>query len=253
LRYSIQHIVSIVHATVTNIVDAEVEQLLIDSRKIIFPKTSLFFALHSNRRNGHSFIEDVYKRGVRNFVVDELVDELVDETKYPEANFLQVSNTLKALQQLVAYHRSNFTIPVIGITGSNGKTIVKEWLYQLLNVDYNIVRSPRSYNSQIGVPLSVWQTNQQHTMGIFEAGISTINEMENLATIIQPTLGILTNIGNAHSEGFESNEQKLQEKLNLFTTANAVIAREVDVENTTTNLPFLLWGILLNVFSKLNN
>ncbi len=243
MRYSIQHIVSIVHATVTNIVDAEVEQLLIDSRKIIFPKTSLFFALHSNRRNGHSFIEDVYKRGVRNFVVDELVDELVDETKYPEANFLQVSNTLKALQQLVAYHRSNFTIPVIGITGSNGKTIVKEWLYQLLNVDYNIVRSPRSYNSQIGVPLSVWQTNQQHTMGVFEAGISTINEMKNLATIIQPTIGILTNIGNAHSEGFESNEQKLQEKLNLFTTANAVIAREVDVENTTTNLPFLLWGI----------
>ncbi len=242
MRYSIQHIVSIVQATVINVIEAEVEHILIDSRKIIFPETSVFFALHSNRRNGHFFLEELYQRGVRNFVIDELVDV----TKYPEANFLTVQNTLTALQQLAAHHRSLFNIPIIGITGSNGKTIVKEWLYQLLQADYNIVRSPRSYNSQIGVALSVWQINQQHTLGIFEAGISTINEMENLATIIQPTLGILTNIGNAHSQGFNNQQQKLQEKLKLFSSAKTVIARDLDIENFNTSLPFQLWGITAN-------
>jgi alanine racemase len=132
-----------------------------------------------------------------------------------------------ALQQLTAYHRSQLDIPVIGITGSNGKTIVKEWLYQLLHEDFNIVRSPKSYNSQVGVPLSVWQINEQHTLAIFEAGISQPAEMEKLQKIIQPTIGILTNIGEAHGEGFKNQEQKLQEKLRLFKSSDIVIAREM--------------------------
>ena len=122
---------------------------------------------------------------------------------------------------MAAYHRKQFNIPVIGITGSNGKTIVKEWLYQLLHADYNIVRSPKSYNSQIGVPLSVWQMNEQHTLAIFEAGISQPGEMEKLEKIIQPTIGVLTNIGEAHSEGFVSLEQKEAEKRILFKNASA--------------------------------
>ena len=142
---------------------------------------------------------------------------------FPEANFLAVKDTIAALQQLAAYHRRQFNIPVIGITGSNGKTIVKEWLYQLLHPDYHIVRSPKSYNSQIGVPLSVWQMNKQHTLAIFEAGISQPGEMENLQKIIQPTIGLITNIGEAHSEGFANNEQKVTEKIKLFKEAAQVV------------------------------
>ena len=140
----------------------------------------------------------------------------IETSLYPEANFLLVNDTLDALQQLAAYHRQQFNIPVIGITGSNGKTIVKEWLYQLLHEDYNIVRSPKSYNSQIGVPLSVWQMNEQHTLAIFEAGISQQGEMEKLEKIIRPTIGVLTNIGEAHSEGFIDDDQKFKGKTELF-------------------------------------
>jgi alanine racemase len=235
LNYTIQHIGSIIKASNAQFTDAVIEHLLIDSRKIIFPDASLFFALHSNRRNGHEFIKEVYERGVRNFVIDANFDA----TNFPQANFLKVENTLQALQRLAAFHRSQFNIPVIGITGSNGKTIVKEWLYQLLSADYNIVRSPRSYNSQIGVPLSVWQMNSQHTLAIFEAGISTVNEMENLQQVIQPTIGILTNIGNAHDEGFEDSIQKLKEKIKLFSTTEYVIARAIDVPKNTD---FKKWG-----------
>src|SRR5258705_3725938 len=200
--------------------DATIEQLLLDSRKINSPTTSLFFALKGPRRDGHQFIPDLYKKGVRNFVCSEKINLSL----YPDANFLQVDDGLQALQQLAAYHRGQFNIPVIGITGSNGKTIVKEWLYQLLHEDHNIVRSPKSYNSQVGVPLSVWQMDEQHTLAIFEAGISEPGEMENLQKIIQPTIGILTNIGEAHSEGFKSQEEKLVEKLNLFKSTDIVIA-----------------------------
>jgi len=214
LKYSIKHIAAIV-GSASNVRGSDIEYLILDSRKIYSPAVSLFFALKGTRRNGHQFIAEVYKRGVRNFVISEEPDTAA----YPEANFILVGDTLKALQQLTAWHRKQFTIPVIGITGSNGKTIVKEWLYQLLHMDFNIVRSPKSYNSQIGVPLSVWQMNEQHTLGIFEAGISQPGEMEKLEQIIQPTIGVLTNIGEAHSEGFTSLEQKEAEKRILFKNA----------------------------------
>lgn len=196
-----------------------VNNLLTDSRKINNPFTSLFFAL-SGRRDGHEFIGDVYQAGVRNFVVFKLpvkVDLLRD------ANFLVVDDVLKALQKLAIHHREKFDIDVIGITGSNGKTIVKEWLYQLLCADKKIIRNPKSYNSQIGVPLSVWQMDDQHNLGIFEAGISTTGEMERLERMIKPTIGILTHMGSAHDEGFSGPEKKLEEKLKLFTHCSMVI------------------------------
>ena len=223
MSYSIQNIATIVHAEATVTVDALIEHLLIDSRKIVFPKSSLFFAISGPRRDGHQFVKEVYERGVRNFVVKKGFDS----HHFPEANFLAVENVLMALQTLAAHHRSRFHIPVIGITGSNGKTIVKEWLYQLLQNDHTIVRSPRSYNSQLGVPLSIWQMNEQHTLGIFEAGISTVNEMQQLAGIIQPTTGVFTNIADAHSEGFISERQKAVEKALLFSkTSSLVFAKD---------------------------
>ena len=195
--------------------DHAVEHLLLDSRKAFLPATSLFFALQSSRRNGHDFIGELYQKGVRSFVVSQSVDTAV----FTDANFIRVPDTLAALQQLAAHHRSRFSIPVIGITGSNGKTIVKEWLFQLLQPDHVIVRSPKSYNSQIGVPLSIWQLRPQHTLAIFEAGISLPGEMEKLAAIIKPTIGIFTNIGDAHSEGFASQAEKEKEKRKLFSGA----------------------------------
>ncbi len=200
-------------------VNAHIEHLLFDSRKIYFPSTSLFFALKGSRRNGHSFIADLYNKGVKNIVVSESIEI----TLYPGANIIKVRDTQEALQSLAIFHRSQFNIPVIGITGSNGKTIVKEWLHQLLHEDYNIIRSPKSFNSQIGVPLSVWEMNRHHTLAIFEAGISHSGEMEKLQKIIQPTIGILTNIGEAHSEGFKSADRKAEEKIGLFEGAGLVV------------------------------
>lgn len=196
-----------------------VEHLLLDSRRVYAPAVSLFFALKGPRRNGHQFIPELYRKGVRSFVVSEAPDEAA----FPEAHFIIVPDPLEALQRLAAWHRNQFRIPVIGITGSNGKTIVKEWLYQLLQEDYTIVRSPRSYNSQIGVPLSVWQMNKEHELAIFEAGISQPGEMEKLEKIIQPDIGILTNLGEAHSEGFASMEEKGREKVKLFTGCRQLI------------------------------
>ncbi|MGN6476221.1 MAG: bifunctional UDP-N-acetylmuramoyl-tripeptide:D-alanyl-D-alanine ligase/alanine racemase [Flavipsychrobacter sp.] len=189
-----------------------VEELAIDSRKIAEPEQTLFIALKAQRRDGHSFINDAYEKGVRNF----LVSEQVDITRFPNSNFIQVVDTLIALQQIVGNYRKQFHIPVIGITGSNGKTIVKEWLYQLLEESYNAIRSPKSYNSQIGVPLSVWLLEPQHEIAIFEAGISQPDEMNKLERLIQPTIGVFTNIGEAHSEGFLNIRQKINEKLGLF-------------------------------------
>ena len=219
MSYSISHITRIISAESTIVSDTIIEHLLTDSRRTYSPASSLFFATKGIRRDGHQFIPDLYKRGVRNFVISRPI--LMAD--FPEANFLAVKDTIAALQQLAAYHRRQFNIPVIGITGSNGKTIVKEWLYQLLHPDYHIVRSPKSYNSQIGVPLSVWQMNKQHTLAIFEAGISQPGEMENLQKIIQPTIGLITNIGEAHSEGFANNEQKVTEKIKLFKEAAQVV------------------------------
>jgi alanine racemase len=218
LIYSLQHIAGIINSKTVVNTDANIEHLLIDSRTVLFPADSLFFALKGPRRNGHSFINELYQKGVRSFVVSEKIEE-----EYSGVTFLQVADTLQALQLLAAWHRKQFPIPVIGITGSNGKTIVKEWLNQLLEDNYRIIRSPKSYNSQIGVPLSVWPLNKSHELGIFEAGISQSGEMDKLQRIIQPTIGIFTNIGEAHSENFMSIRQKVNEKLRLFTHVDALI------------------------------
>ena len=223
MNYQLRHIADIIGAEVRKETDIAIEHLLLDSRKVYAPATSLFFALKSTRRDGHQFIPDLYKKGVRSFVVSEIIDT----SSYPEAQVLVVTDTLAALQELAAHHRQHFFIPVIGITGSNGKTIVKEWLYQLLHEDFNIVRSPKSYNSQIGVPLSVWQMNEQNTLAIFEAGISKPGEMEKLEKIIRPTIGVLTNIGEAHSEGFANQAQKEGEKRKLFLNARIPTALNI--------------------------
>lgn len=199
--------------------DAQIEDLVIDTRKITNAENALFIALSTTRRDGHQFVEDAYEKGIRNF----LISENIGVEKYPNSNFILVNNTQQALQQIAIAHRKQFSIPVIGITGSNGKTVVKEWLYQLLAEDKNVIKSPRSYNSQIGVPLSVWLINQEHELGIFEAGISQTGEMEKLEQIIRPTIGIFTNVGEAHSEGFLNQRQKVNEKLVLFRHVNQLV------------------------------
>lgn len=196
-----------------------VEELVIDTRKIAQAERALFIALKTERRDGHTFIQDAYEKGVRNF----LVDEDVETGLFPASNFIRTTDNTNALQQIAAGYRKLFHIPVIGVTGSNGKTVVKEWLYQLLSEDYNSVRSPKSYNSQIGVPLSVWLLEQETELGIFEAGISQPNEMARLERIIQPTIGVFTNIGEAHSEGFMNIRQKVNEKLVLFRYARQLV------------------------------
>ena len=199
---------------------ASIDWILTDSRSLCFPEETLFFALRSKRNDGHKYICDLYNRGVRNFVVATLPGPVED---FPGANFLRVSSPLKALQHLAELHRKEFDVPVVGITGSNGKTVVKEWLYQLISPDKTVTRSPRSYNSQIGVPLSVWLMNADTQVGIFEAGISEMGEMDALRTIINPTIGVLTNIGGAHQENFFSLQDKCSEKLSLFKDCDVII------------------------------
>ncbi|HJW17790.1 MAG TPA: Mur ligase family protein, partial [Flavisolibacter sp.] len=198
--------------------EVNIEHLAFDTRRLQQPVTSLFFALKTEHNDGHKFLATAYKKGVRNFVVSTNVDT----TQFPDSNILIVQDVLASLQQIATHHRKHFHFPVIGITGSNGKTIVKEWLYQLLQEDYNIVRSPKSFNSQIGVALSVWQMKHDNTLGLFEAGISRPGEMVQLKEMIQPTIGLITNLGEAHDEGFTSREQKLSEKLRLFENADLV-------------------------------
>lgn len=192
--------------------DAGVTELAIDSRNIELPEHALFVALSTNLRDGHIFIKDTWQKGVRNFIVSQEIDP----ADVPGSNIVLVKDTLGALQQIAAAHRKQFNVPVIGITGSNGKTIVKEWLYQLLSHQFKTVRSPKSYNSQVGVPLSVWLMDKQYELAIFEAGISQPGEMEKLERIIHPTIGVFTNVGEAHSEGFMNERQKINEKLILF-------------------------------------
>lgn len=218
--YTAAHIASVMAPhTLLPQPEAVIDHLLTDSRKLVQPATTLFFALPGIHRHGNQFIQQLYTYGVRHFVVDDQAAS----PDLPEAVFFKVPDVLRALQTLATYHRSRFMIPVIGITGSNGKTIVKEWLYQMLQSDYNVVRSPKSYNSQVGVPLSVWQMNPAHSLAIFEAGISKEGEMAALAAIIQPTIGVLTSMGEAHAEGFSSSEKKLEEKQKLFETVSIVI------------------------------
>ena len=237
MKYEIKQIASILGITSNNLNYAEITTLLTDSRKITNPSTTLFFALESKNNDAHNYISELYNSGVRNFVVSKQFDEWRD---FKDANFLKVKNCLSALQKLAHHHRSKFDIPVIGITGSNGKTVVKEWLYQLLEKDFNIVRSPRSYNSQIGVPLSVWQLDEDTELGIFEAGISKPDEMENLEPVIKPTIGVLTKIGEAHQENFSSLQQKTLEKLELFTNCEVFIFEEDnDLVNSCVDLKVL--------------
>src|SRR5260221_2862016 len=205
--------------------DDLIEHLLLDSRRLIFPATSLFFALKGPRRDGGRFVGELYRRGVRNFVLPADVVLAADAGRdvMPDANIILVEDTLMALQQVAAWHRKQFSLPVVGITGSSGKTIVKEWLNQLLEDEYHIVRSPKSYNSQTGVALSVWQLQPAHELAIFEAGISRRGEMSRLEPMIRPTMGIFTNIGEAHSEGFGNRAEKAAGKLKLFTGAEVLI------------------------------
>ena len=170
MEYAIKEIARVIGAKTNQLLDDTVSLLLTDSRRLSFPEKSLFFALKTKTNDGHRYIQELYKLRVRNFVVSDMLPEF---ESMKDANFLIVKDTLRALQKLATHHRKQFNIPVIGITGSNGKTIVKEFLYQLLHNEFNIVRSPRSYNSQLGVPLSVWQMSEKNTLGIFEAGIST--------------------------------------------------------------------------------
>ncbi len=216
-----------------------IKHILTDSRKITDAANSAFFVLKGTR-DAHQYIETLYKKGVSTFILTDLGFRA--ET-YPEANFIWVDDSVQAMQQIVALHRNRFSYPVIGITGSNGKTIVKEWLYQLLAPDYDIVRSPKSFNSQMGVPLSVWQMTDDYNLSIFEAGISTAGEMESLEKVIRPTIGILTNIASAHDEGFDSREQKLQEKLLLFKNADIIITNSQYLNSISADKKIFTWSV----------
>lgn len=221
MRYTIENVTALIGARRFGHSATQVEWLLTDSRSLVFPETTLFFALRTKVGDGHRYVADLYRRGVRNFVVGTLPAE--HETAFPDANFLQVMSPLKALQRLAERHREEHDIPVIGVTGSNGKTVVKEWLYQLLSPTLHVTRSPKSYNSQVGVPLSVCLLGEHSEIGIFEAGISQPGEMAALRAIIQPTIGVMTNIGPAHQENFESVEEKCHEKLSLFQDAKVLV------------------------------
>ena len=201
----------------------ELDKLVVDSRLIFYPERTLFIALEGSRVSGTCFIDELYERGVRVFLVQKKYE---GQWSYHNAYFFFVDDPLSAWQDIVAVKRSEYKLPVIGITGSNGKTIIKEWLSQLLTATYSICKSPKSYNSQIGVPLSVWELNDKHELAIFEAGISKPNEMTLIEKIIRPDIGILTNLGDAHQLNFKDKEAKLNEKLKLFYHAKQLIVKQ---------------------------
>lgn len=221
MHYTINNITALIGARRFGSAEARIDWLLTDSRSLAFPETTLFFALRTKLGDGHHYIAELYRRGVRNFVVGNVPTNYA--TDYADANFLLVVSPLKALQRLAERHREEYDLPVIGVTGSNGKTVVKEWLYQLLSPSMRVTRSPRSYNSQVGVPLSVWLLDEHSQIGVFEAGISQPGEMSALKAIIQPTIGIMTNIGPAHQENFATIQEKCLEKISLFKDADVVI------------------------------
>jgi Alr-MurF fusion protein len=229
--------------------EANIEHLAFDTRRLQQPATSLFFALKTEHNDGHKFLGTAYKKGVRNFVVSATVDT----KQFPFSNILIVKDVLASLQQIAAYHRKRFHFPVIGITGSNGKTIVKEWLFQLLQEDYNIVRSPKSFNSQIGVALSVWLMKQDNNLGLFEAGISKPGEMDQLKAMIQPTIGLITNLGEAHDEGFTSKDQKLSEKLRLFKDAEIIFGPLELLKGNWNDNKIFSWGYQAEADLYINN
>lgn len=227
--YSIKQIASVVEGQIigNQLYTTAVKDILFDSRLLVDAENTLFFALCNGRDDGHKYIAELYENGVKAFVVSVkniekygVVGQIDALERYPEAVFVLVDDTLVALQTLAAYHRAQFEIPVVGITGSNGKTVVKEWLYQILSPSMSVCRSPKSYNSQIGVPLSVWQINHNNDVALIEAGISRPGEMAKLQNIIRPTIGVFTNIGTAHDKNFENRYHKIQEKLRLFDGIN---------------------------------
>ncbi len=234
-------------------IDSEIKWLLTDSRSLMFPDQSLFFAIRTDRNDGHKYIPELYQSGLRNFVISTFHPEFNQLT---DAVFFKVENTVDALQLIVSAHRKAFNIPVLGITGSNGKTIVKEWLYQLLHADFNITRSPRSYNSQIGVPLSVWSLNENSQLGIFEAGISMPGEMNRLEKIIRPEIGIFTNLGDAHQENFVSLKHKCEEKLQLFRNSKVLIYNadnklvDIAISKMYPDISTFTWGFSNNAKLK---
>lgn len=221
MKYTVEKVATLIGARRIGNTDANIGWLLTDSRSLCFPKETLFFAIKTIRNDGHKYIPELYRRGVRNFVAEDMPEDYA--ALFPDTNFLRVVSPIKALQRLAERHRDEFNIPVIGITGSNGKTVVKEWLYQLLSPTFTVTRSPRSYNSQVGVPLSVWLMHGHTQIGIFEAGISLPGEMESLHDIIQPTIGVITNIGDAHQENFDTLEDKCNEKLKLFKDSKVIV------------------------------
>ena len=221
MTYTIERVATLIGAQRLGNAQAHISFVLTDSRSLCFPEETLFFALRSKRNDGHHYIPELYRRGVRCFVVEAVPEHATEQ--FGEATFLLVSSTRLALQRLAQRHREAFSIPIVGITGSNGKTMVKEWLYQLLSPQMVVTRSPRSYNSQIGVPLSVWLLNSHSQVGVFEAGISQKGEMQALHDIIRPTIAVLTNIGSAHEENFTTPEEKCKEKLRLFEGAEVMV------------------------------
>jgi Alr-MurF fusion protein len=220
MNYTINDIAHFTSGTLRGKKNPGISRILIDSRISPVPPGALFFALKGQLHDGHHYVADLYGRGIRAFVVSDMRPEF---RELPEAGFVVVKDTLMALQQLAAHHREKFLCPVIAISGSNGKTIVKEWLNFCLSDELIITRSPKSYNSQVGVPLSVWLMDDHTQLALFEAGISLPGEMENLRKIIQPDIGIFTNIGEAHQENFSSLEQKIDEKLRLFYHCRVLI------------------------------
>jgi alanine racemase len=215
----------------------EFEHISIDSRSLQNGNTSLFFCLKGQNNDAHIFIESLIEKGVQHFVV-----EYIPENVKGKAHFCIVENTTATLQKLAKAYKNQFQIETIGITGSNGKTIVKEWLNFLLSPDYSVVRSPKSFNSQVGVPLSIFGINENHTLGIFEAGISLKGEMQHLADIIQPNIGIFTHLGNAHQEGFTTVEEKIIEKCQLFSKAEILILEKNDWIEKHITIPTFTWS-----------
>ncbi len=242
---SVEQLSTIVGGKVLQSADSDtvIKQLILDSRKLMAPAGAVFFAIDGKHHDGHAHIEELFNKGVRIFIIEKNIPL----AKIPGSTVILVGSSVAALQACAAYRRAQVTIPVIAITGSNAKTIVKEWLSQVLSTEYSIVKSPRSYNSQIGVPLSVWALNERHTIGIFEAGISTTNEMQALQKIIRPNIGIFTNIGSAHDEGFHNRQEKIREKLKLFSACDALIyckdQEEVDAEIRSAGIPVFDWSL----------
>ena len=261
MAYPVSQIAIILNAELTGNLSAKdslVKQLLIDSRTLAEPEGVMFVALKTPNNDGHRFIKELYGKGVRIFLVNA---DYAKANDFKDASFIKVKDTLSALQQLTTFHREQFDIPVIAITGSNGKTIVKEWLHQLLSPDKNVVKSPLSYNSQVGVPLSVWQMDEAHELGIFEAGISQPGEMEKLEKIISPTIGIFTNIGEAHSANFQNTQEKVEEKMELFRHVDTLIYcrdyRNIDhamkYNSAYAGLRFFTWSAKMDADLRVTN